>query len=166
MEHQSAEAFQFHFNIYSTPPVGAHLTFGRIMIDPTSPTPWQQIAVVAFGGGLGSAARFWISTTASHCLQGSRFPVGTFLVNIVGCLLVGILWAANERWIFLTTTWRLLLFTGIAGGFTTFSAFGLETILLLRRGDFAIAALYVSLSLICGISLLAFSFWALRPTPQ
>jgi CrcB protein len=132
----------------------------------TNPISWQQIAVVALGGGFGSAARFWISTAAANYAQESRFPLGTFMVNIAGCLFVGVLWAANEHWPFLTTYSRLLLFTGVAGGFTTFSAFGLETILLLRRGDVAMASLYVSLSLICGLSIMALSIWLLRPSPQ
>lgn len=134
-----------------------------IMTDSIS---WSQIAVVAFGGGFGSAARFWISSTAANHLLGSRFPFGTFMVNIAGCLFVGVLWAANERWPFLTTHSRLMLFTGIAGGFTTFSAFGLETVLLLRRGDVAIAFLYVLLSILCGFAILALSIWVLRPSPQ
>jgi CrcB protein len=54
----------------------------------TDPISWSQIAIVAFGGGFGSAARFWISSTAANHVLGSRFPFGTLMVNIVGCLLL------------------------------------------------------------------------------
>ncbi|MDR1283301.1 MAG: fluoride efflux transporter CrcB [Opitutaceae bacterium] len=124
---------------------------------------WQQIALVAFGGGLGSVARFLLSAYASGGTPGWRFPVGTFLVNLAGCLVIGALWAAAERWpVVLTPHLRLLLFTGVLGGFTTFSSFGLETVLLLRRGETGVAGLYVALSLVCGLGFLWLAIRAVR----
>ncbi|AHF93017.1 chromosome condensation protein CcrB [Opitutaceae bacterium TAV5] len=123
---------------------------------------WQQIALVAFGGGLGSVARFLLSAYASGRTPGWRFPLGTFLVNLIGCLVIGALWAAAERWPILTPHLRLLLFTGVIGGFTTFSSFGLETVLLLRRGEAGVAVLYVALSLVCGLGILWLAIRAVR----
>ena len=63
-----------------------------------------------------------------------QFPIGTFIVNVLGCLFVGVLGGLVVKYEFLSADARLFLFTGTAGGFTTFSAFGLETFYLLRKG--------------------------------
>lgn len=107
--------------------------------------------IVGLGGFLGSIARYKISTLTMHMTAQSGFPVGTFTVNVIGCLIVGALAGALERYDGLGTEMRLFLFTGLLGGFTTFSAFGLETIYLIRRGDLGIAALYASGSVVLGI---------------
>ena len=80
-----------------------------------------------------------------------RFPAGTFTVNVVGCLVAGVLAALAEKHDFFEPDLRLLLFTGVLGGFTTFSAFGLETMHLLKRGDLAIAGANVLLSVAVGL---------------
>ena len=78
------------------------------------------------------------------------FPYGTFAVNVVGCFLIGVVfgWSAKGN---LDPTWQLFLTTGILGGFTTFSAFSLETINLMRSGHTAVAMLYIALSIIVGL---------------
>lgn len=119
--------------------------------------------LVAVGGGIGSVARFWIAVVAANHVQGGRFPLGTFIANLAGCLIIGMLWALGERWSFFSPPLRLLLFTGLIGGFTTFSSFGLETVLLLRNGDIAMASLYVVLSLAGGLSVLWLAIWMVRP---
>jgi CrcB protein len=83
-----------------------------------------------------------------------KFPLPTFLVNVLGCLVAGLLagFAVKQDWF--SEQHRLFLFTGILGGFTTFSAFGVETVHLLREGHVGIAALYVGLSVIVGIGAL------------
>jgi len=123
------------------------------------------ILVVALGGALGSVARYTLSTCTWQATPGWKFPLGTFLVNVLGCLLVGVLAGAAEKHGLLSPNVRLFLFTGLAGGFTTFSAFGLETFMLLRRGDWSVALAYVSLSLLIGIGALALGFVAV-PKPQ
>ena len=86
--------------------------------------------------------------------------LGTFIVNVLGCLFVGLLGGLVVKHDLLSAEVRLFLFTGIAGGFTTFSAFGLETFYLLRKGEIAIAAAYVILSVIVGVLVLWVGFSA------
>ena len=81
-----------------------------------------------------------------------RFPYGTFTVNILGCLIVGVLAGVAERYNVFGPDTRLFLFTGLLGGFTTFSAFGLESVYLMRRGDLGTAVLYAGGSVVLGIS--------------
>ena len=118
----------------------------------------KAIVVVALGGALGSMARFKLSGWVLHHTVNWRFPIGTFVVNVCGCLLAGILAAIGAKQHLLSADARLLLFTGLLGGFTTFSAFGLETVLLMKRGEWFIAALNVLLSVIAGIFALWLSF--------
>ncbi len=109
------------------------------------------ILLVAAGGALGSVARYGLSALIrSHT---PTFPIGTLACNLLGCLLIGILagllgvsGTEHDRA-------RLFLFTGILGGFTTFSSFGLETIGLLREGRVGTAILYVGLSNALGLLL-------------
>src|SRR5690625_6016460 len=75
-----------------------------------------------------------------------RFPFGTLAVNVLGCLVVGVLAGIAERQNLFGQELRLFLFTGLLGGFATVSAFGLETVHLIRRGDLCIAALYAGAS--------------------
>ena len=102
---------------------------------------WKQLAFVALGGGLGSALRAYLA----HLLRGG-FPWGTFLVNLTGCFLIGFLMREldEER-----SGMRFFLITGFCGGFTTFSAFGSETINLLRAGELGAGLGNVALTLLC-----------------
>ena len=111
----------------------------------------KGILLVALGGGMGAVARFKLTGAVLVHTVGWRFPLGTFLVNVLGCLIAGILLALVEKSAIFTADLRLLLFTGILGGFTTFSAFGVETVGLARRGELGIAALYVLLSVALGL---------------
>lgn len=118
----------------------------------------MSVLLVAIGGATGSVARFalggWLGTTAA----GWRFPISTFLVNVVGCLIIGGLAGIGERPGLLSYEARLFLFTGMLGGFTTFSAFGLETLTLVRRGDMIVAGTYVGLSVLVGLLAVAGGF--------
>lgn len=111
----------------------------------------KLMLLVAAGGALGSVARYTVSSWLLRHALDWRFPVGTFSVNVIGCLAAGLLAALAERQHWLTPDVRLLIFTGILGGFTTFSAFGLETMLLVKRGDYLVAALNVVLSVAAGL---------------
>lgn len=114
----------------------------------------KAILLVALGGAIGSVARFKLSGLVLHHTIDWRFPAGTFAVNVIGCLIAGILAALAERHSFFDADMRLLLFTGLLGGFTTFSAFGLETVHLLKRGDVGVALANVLLSVACGLAAL------------
>lgn len=99
--------------------------------------------LVAGGGALGSVCRYLLSILALR-ICGNGFPVGTLAVNVLGCLAAGVVAARVGP----DSPWRIFLITGVLGGFTTFSAFGLETRAL---GTSGLAALYVALSLGLGL---------------
>jgi len=111
----------------------------------------KQILIVALGGAIGSVARYKLGGFALHHTQSWDFPASTFTVNVIGCFTIGLLAALVEHHDLFSPTVRLLLFTGLLGGFTTFSAFGYESVFLLRRGLLYVAAGYVLLSVICGL---------------
>ena len=113
--------------------------------------------MVALGGGLGACARYALSGLLLPYTVQEKFPWPTFSVNVLGCLLAGALFAIAEKHHIFSPNLRLFLFTGILGGFTTFSAFGLETFHLLRRGDYIIAGSYVTFSILCGLGALIFA---------
>jgi CrcB protein len=113
---------------------------------------FKQILIVALGGGIGSALRYKLGGFALHHTEAWNFPVSTFSVNIIGCFVIGILAALAEHHDLFSPTIRLLLFTGLLGGFTTFSAFGYESVFLLRRGFLSLAASYVLLSVMIGLA--------------
>lgn len=114
--------------------------------------------LVALGGALGSVARFKLSEFVLLSYPSLKFPLGTFVVNLLGCLVIGVLAGMSERPGLMSPDTRLFLFTGILGGFTTFSAFGLETFSLLRRGEILVASSYVSLSVVVGILAVCLGF--------
>ncbi|MGF7159074.1 CrcB protein [Rhodoligotrophos appendicifer] len=108
--------------------------------------------VVFIGGGIGSALRHGVNR-AAVALVGPMFPAGTMFVNIAGCLTMGLL----AGWLMLSSqgtpqSLRLFLMTGVLGGFTTFSAFALDTSILYERGDFLLCGLYVGLSVVVSIA--------------
>jgi CrcB protein len=123
----------------------------------------KGIVLVAMGGAIGSVARYLLSAWSLHHTVAWRFPVGTFLANIIGCLVVGILGGLVVKHDFFSAEARLFLFTGIAGGFTTFSAFGLESFYLVRRGEVLIAGGYVVSSVIIGLLAVWAGFAAVSP---
>ena len=110
----------------------------------------RGLLLVAVGGAFGSLARYKLSGYVLHHTLNWRFPAGTFAVNVLGCLMAGVLAGLAERHEILSPEVRLLLFTGVLGGFTTFSAFGIETMFLLRRGDVLVAAANIGLSVAAG----------------
>lgn len=107
-----------------------------------------DILLVGFGGFAGAVARYVAGGWVLHQTLAAKFPWSTFAVNVAGCLLMGILSGLAERLEWFTPQTRLLLLTGLLGGFTTFSAFGLETVCLLRRGEIWTAGLYAAGSVI------------------
>ncbi|MCH8494996.1 MAG: fluoride efflux transporter CrcB [Balneolales bacterium] len=107
------------------------------------------ILFIGAGSFIGGVLRYLISVGMQSKFL-SAFPIGTLTVNIIGCFLIGILFGVTEKLDF-TTEWRLFLITGILGGFTTFSAFSLETIGLLSNGLIGQAIGYVLLSVFIGL---------------
>jgi CrcB protein len=111
---------------------------------------WRDILYVAGGSALGGVLRFLLGRGIRNLLQTS-FPWPTFLVNILGCFAIGWIYAWASRQPSFKPENLLLLTTGFCGGFTTFSAFAQENILLLRSGAYYTAMLYVMSSVIAGL---------------
>lgn len=111
----------------------------------------KEYLLVGLGGMLGSMSRYFTSSLFAHALPAAKFPWGTFTVNLVGCLLIGVFAGFSERAFQYNSELRLLAITGFLGGFTTFSAFGIESLHLFRAGDLMLAALYVAGSVALGI---------------
>ncbi len=110
----------------------------------------QKYFFIALGGSLGSLARFWVGSTVASRL-GTRFPYGTFVINITACVVIGFSLAFLGRRAELNPAWRLFIPVGFVGAYSTFSAFEWETFSNLQAGAFLIAALYVVLSLLLGL---------------
>lgn len=115
---------------------------------------------VAIGGAVGSVGRFWTGLLVERAL-GGVFPFGTLLVNVSGSLLIGWLASATvpDGSLPDDTLLRLLLMTGLCGGFTTFSAFSLQTIILLRANDWPDAILNIALSVTLCLAATATGHW-------
>ena len=126
----------------------------------------REVLIVAAGGALGSMGRYLLSGFILHRALSWQFPLGTFVVNVLGCAFVGVLGGLVVKHELLSPEIRLLVFSGIAGGFTTFSAFGLETFHLLRKGELGIAAAYVVLSVLVGLLVLCAGFAAVPRPPS
>ena len=94
----------------------------------------MNILLVFVGGGLGAAARYLLQG-AVYRFTGAGFPYGTIAVNVLGCFLIGLLMSSMEERFLAAPSLRIFLTIGILGGFTTFSSFSYETMVLLREGD-------------------------------
>jgi CrcB protein len=110
----------------------------------------KSIMIVGLGGFIGTVARFLISRYFQINLT-SVFPWSTFLVNIVGCLLIGLIYGISEKSDVLSPEIRLFLTVGICGGFTTFSTFSNDSFMLIREQEWIRFALYTSLSIFIGL---------------
>jgi fluoride exporter len=119
----------------------------------------KELLLVAMGGAFGACTRYSLSLYLARFTQVDKFPLSTFIVNVLGCLLAGLLIGISEKYNIVSPQARLFLLTGILGGFTTFSAFGVETIGLMRRGEAVLALSYVGLSVLCGLLALGLGLW-------
>ncbi len=117
----------------------------------------KQALLVFLGGGFGSTLRFLISKYLNPQIQ--NFFLGTFLVNIIGCLLIGIILGLSAKENVFSRNTTLLLASGFCGGFTTFSAFAFEKHSLLKGGDFLNFSIYTLSSIIVGIMAVALGLW-------
>lgn len=110
----------------------------------------MQWLMIAIGGALGSMVRFAAVSYITPLLS-YRFPLGTFVVNLVGSFLIGLAYVLLVEKSILAVEWRLFFITGILGGFTTFSAFSLEMLQMWQEGHVAQSILYAASSVVLGL---------------
>jgi len=118
----------------------------------------EKLVIVAAGGGLGSVCRFVVSALTANF----RFPVATFAVNILGSFAIGLVCAYFTAHSNVSANVKLLLMTGFCGGFTTFSAFSLESMNFIENGNWLFLFLYVSSSVTFGIAAVFLGYCLLK----
>ena len=121
-----------------------------------------NLLYVGAGGFVGSIGRYLVAGAVYRIFPNSYFPIGTAVVNIVGCFLIGFLNGLVEMHQLLHPAMRIFLLIGLLGGFTTFSTFGYETVASLRTGEFVPALANVAIQVIAGLSAVWFGYTATR----
>jgi CrcB protein len=102
----------------------------------------KNLLIIGTGGFIGTILRYLTTLFFTKHFPALTFPLGTWVVNILGCLLIGIVFGLSQRLQFHDSPWRMFLTVGICGGYTTFSAFAYENILLLQQSNYTAFALY------------------------
>ncbi len=111
---------------------------------------FKYALITGAGGFIGSSLRYLMQRLAALIFPIS-FPFGTFIVNLLGALIIGVLFAVSEQTTLMGPSWRIFAITGVLGGFTTFSSFTLDTMNLLRESQYYYAFTYISLTVLLGI---------------
>ena len=120
----------------------------------------RNILAVGAGSFIGGVARYLVSLAMKGI--GKGFPWATLTVNLLGCLLIGLLWGLLSRNATESTSWSLFLTVGLCGGFTTFSTFSKEALTMLQAGQIGGFATYVVVSVLAGIALAALGYYVAR----
>jgi len=110
----------------------------------------QKYFFIAAGGSLGAIARYWVGSEVASRL-GTKFPYGTFVINISACVIIGFSLTYLGKRAELNPAWRYLIPTGFVGAYSTFSTYEWETLSSVRTGAFSLAALYAIGSLLLGL---------------
>ena len=118
----------------------------------------MKLLLVGSGGFFGSILRYLVSGALYRFLEKPVFPYGTLAVNVIGCLLIGLLGGLSEQRQILTAEMRLLLMVGFLGGFTTFSTFGYELFIFVRDGQIINSLINMSLHVVLGFIAVWFGF--------
>lgn len=121
------------------------------------PDTIRNIIAVGSGSFIGGIARYLVSLAMKGISKG--FPWATLLVNLLGCLIIGLLWGFLSRNASESTSWGLFLTVGLCGGFTTFSTFSKEALTMLQTGQIWGFASYIALSILAGIVLVAIGYY-------
>lgn len=110
----------------------------------------ERYLYIAIGGALGSIARYWVGSTVAGRL-GTRFPYGTFVINMTACVIIGFALTFLSKRAELNAAWRYLIPVGFVGAYSTFSSYEWETLSTLRSGALLIAVVYAVGSLVLGL---------------
>lgn len=110
----------------------------------------QKYFYIAIGGALGAIARYWVGVAVANRV-GTKFPYGTFVINITACLIIGFSLTFLAKRAELNPAWRFLIPVGFIGAYSTFSTYEWETLSTIRTGAFLEAALYAGSSFILGL---------------
>lgn len=121
------------------------------------PDTIRNIIAVGAGSFIGGIARYLVALAMKGISKG--FPWATLLVNLLGCLIIGLLWGFLSRNASESTSWGLFLTVGLCGGFTTFSTFSKEALTMLQTGQIWGFASYIALSILAGIVLVAIGYY-------
>ena len=126
-----------------------------------SPKMLKSIFIVGIGSFIGGAIRYIISTLMKSS-SNTFLPWGTLTVNLIGCFIIGALYALFSKHTSTSNSLFLLLTTGFCGGFTTFSTFANEGLQMLQNGNISGFITYILLSLIAGLALVALGYWIIK----
>ena len=121
------------------------------------PDTIRNIIAVGAGSFIGGIARYLVSLAMKGISKG--FPWATLLVNLLGCLIIGLLWGFLSRNASESTSWGLFMTVGLCGGFTTFSTFSKEALTMLQTGQIWGFASYIAISILAGIALVALGYY-------
>lgn len=121
----------------------------------------KPFLLIGIGSAIGGIGRYLMQVYIGKYITIS-FPMGTFVVNLTGCFVIGLLYGMADRYAWMTMEWRLLLITGLCGGYTTFSSFSYEAFSLFRQGNFLYFFLYAFGSMALGILASVAGFFTIR----
>ncbi len=121
----------------------------------------KTILIIASAGAIGSVMRFFTSLLINK-FWSNHFPLATFLTNVIGCFLVGYFFGILDKLQLTDSDIKGLLITGFCGGFTTFSAFGLESVNLFQNQNLSIAVLYIGLSITLGLLAVSYGLFVAK----
>lgn len=110
-----------------------------------------NLLCVMLGGAVGCACRYGVGLLFSSWLQQPKFPYATFFINLSGSFVIGMLGELYRLQVLTSAEWRLALITGLLGGYTTFSAYSLENLSLLRAGEWVLVVTYAGASVVLGL---------------
>ena len=124
----------------------------------------MNLIMVFLGGGFGAVCRYLFGVGYVRLVGVNQPYLSTFMINVLGSLLMGLLIGVMTRITGVNDRWRLLLGVGVLGGFTTFSTFSLEAVLMIERRAYGVAAAYVLGSTVLGVLGLMLGLWLMRRT--
>lgn len=119
---------------------------------------WTKLVLIAGAGAVGTLARYWVSGL-TYQVMGSRFAYGTLAVNVIGCLLFGIVWALAEERMAIPVLARTVILVGFMGAFTTFSTFAFETMNYVRDSQYLMAFFNIGSNCILGFGAIITGMW-------